>query len=126
MAKTSASLTFKIDSRKMRELARSQPQRTSDFLDAEAEDMVNDIKLSFGTSPSAPGDPPGVVTNALRGGMKWKPDGRFTRIIHDSVEYGAWLEFGTERMLPRPFMSPAFDRKRQNFGDHAKRWGIVI
>lgn len=126
MAKSSASLTFKIDTRRMREIARAEPQKVSDFLDAEAEDMVNDIKLSFGTSPSAPGDPPGVDTGALRNSMKWVSEGKFKRLIQDGIEYGAYLEFGTENMAARPFMSPAFERKRRNFADHAKRWGIVI
>jgi hypothetical protein len=126
MAKTSAKLTVKVDTRKLQELIRTQPQKISDFLDAEAESIVNDVKLSFGESPSAPGKPPGVDTGALRNSITWKADGRFTRLIQDGVEYGVYLEFGTEHILPRPFMSPAFERERRDLGDHAKAWGIII
>jgi HK97 gp10 family phage protein len=126
MAKTSASLTFTVDTTKLRQLIATQPQRVSDFLDAEAEDMVNDIKLSFGTSPSSPGEPPGVDTGTLRNSIGWVAQGAEARRIQDGVEYGVYLEFGTENMRPRPFMGPAFERKRQNFAAHAKAWGIVI
>ena len=43
----------------------------------------------------------------------------------DGVLYGLPLEWGTTKMAPRPFMSPAFERKRKNFADHARRFGLI-
>ena len=106
-------------------MIRETPRRVEEFLNAEAEDVTNDIVLSFGTSPSRPGQPPGVDTGALRLSMRWDSVGRFVRHIMDGVLYGIFLEWGTTKMAPRPFMSPAFERKRKNFADHARRFGLI-
>ena len=34
--------------------------------------------------------------------------------IGPSTDYGIYLEFGTRRMAPRPFMRPAFEGNRDN------------
>ena len=41
--------------------------------------------------------------------------GKPVRIVHDGVEYGAWLELGTTRIAPRPFMTPATEAARPTF-----------
>jgi phage gpG-like protein len=122
---------FRIDFGPLEKIVRDLPDVTSDFLDAEAETMVNDVKLSFGTSPagrsyqragvthiaSQPGFPPNADTGTLRAAINWQPDGPLTRTISDGVEYGAFLEFGTVRMGARPFMGPALERLRVGFLD---------
>jgi len=91
-------------------ILREEPGRLQAWLDGFTEDVLTDIVLSFGQSPSAPGEPPGVDTDTLRGSMTWEPRGHLENEIHDGVEYGVYLEDGTERIAPRPFMRPAFDR----------------
>lgn len=121
----SASFRVEVDDTVLRKLISSTPEHIKAFMDAQAEDVKNDIRLSFGESPSPPGMPPGVDTGTLTNSMDWTPDGDTTRYIHDGVEYGVYLEFGTEKMLPRPFMGPAFERKRQNIGEQAQQFGLV-
>lgn len=85
-----------------------------------AEEIAADIVLIFDTSP--PGEvywygsvahvasitpyPPNVDTGALMASIRATPMDKYTYWIHDGVEYGAYLEFGTENIDPRPFMIP--------------------
>lgn len=113
------------DRRKLHALIRNTPQKADELLRAVAEEMVGDIKLSFGTSPSAPGDPPGVDTGALRASMGWSPDGKLRILIHDGVVYGIWLEMGTSKMAARPFITPQFEEWRaRKFGKFARQFGV--
>ena len=67
---------------------------------------------------SAPGHPPAVDTGALRASIDW-----FVEHVRDAItawigpnedalgqtaepDYGYWLEIGTRRMLPRPYLWP--------------------
>lgn len=125
---------FKInlDLRVLQRIIGQTPETLRQFMDREAERMVNDIKLSFGKGPpgraykrgedkwhiaSAPPGPPAVDMNALRGSIKWRSAGDLSREIMDGVEYGIYLEMGTTKMDPRPFMKPAFERERQTLKD---------
>lgn len=108
------SVTMTIDDRKLRQIIQTLPDRASQALAMITEELTGDIVVSFGTSPSAPGQPPGVDTGALRASMRWEPEGKLTTVIMDGVEYGIYLEGGTERMAARPFMLPAFENYRRN------------
>lgn len=94
------------------------------WLGGVAEAIVTDVKLSFGSGPdgrrytrgsiehvaSQPGYPPNVDTGALRGTIRQQRINAHERWVMDGMEYGVYLEIGTERIAPRPFMRPAFDR----------------
>lgn len=119
--------SVRVDVSGLEELLRDEPQRVEDLLDWLAEDIVTEIKLSFGSSPpgktyqrgsvshtaSQPGNPPNVDTGALRASIRWEKTGKLERTVSDGVEYGLGLEDGTERIAPRPFFRPAFDKGRQ-------------
>lgn len=108
-------------------MLRSEPGKVEQWLDGVAENIVTDIKLSFGTSPaglsyirggvthiaSQPGFPPNIDIGTLWNSIRWEKTGRRERTVLDGVEYGIYLEDGTEDMLPRPFMVPAFERARR-------------
>ncbi len=82
--------------------------------------IAADIVLIFNTSPpgreyrhgsiihiaSISPYPPNVDTGALRASIAATPIDKYTYWIHDGVEYGKYLEFGTESIAPRPFMIP--------------------
>ncbi len=108
----SSGLTFKSDLRKLKQVIRDNPTRVTYGMDAAAQQMTNEIQLSFPPeSPAPPGGPPGVDTNHLRPSIQWERVDEFTRKIHDGVEYGVYQEFGTDRGLePRPFMTPMFQK----------------
>jgi len=114
-----------LNTRKLDEILRNTPDKINDWMDGVAQEIVNDIKLSFGTSPSAPGDPPGVDTGALRASMRWERGGQFQRIVYDGVEYGVYLEYGTSKMSARPFISPVFFEWQRKLAADAKRFGLI-
>ena len=122
-----ADTTFKVtlDTRVLDQMILKTTDRLSDFLDSEAESVVNDIKLSFGTSPSVAGDPPGVKSGALKNSIEWRSKGQLTRTIHGLI-YGLWLEIGTSRGIdPRPFIGPAMMRLERRWPRDAREFGLV-
>ncbi|MBL4800146.1 MAG: hypothetical protein JKY50_22335 [Oleispira sp.] len=64
---------------------------------------------------SAPGEPFASDTgNALNLIQTRYEDDYFTGIVNAGAEYAAALEFGTEKMEPRPTMRPALENRRKN------------
>lgn len=62
---------------------------------------------------SAPGEPPATDTGKLASSITTEYD--FANLIgrvNCSAEYGPYLEYGTVKMEPRPFMRPALAAKR--------------
>lgn len=115
------------DRRKLQQLIRDTPQRASELVRATAQEMTNDVVLSFGVSPSAPGDPPGVDTGTLRESMGWEMTGRFSAAIYDGVLYGIFQEEGTEHIAPRPFINPVFEDWRQRqFALFIREFGLIV
>jgi len=74
--------------------------------------VERDVKKSFGTSPSPPGGPPGVVTGTLRRSIA-------TRLVPGNVQvgtnvvYARRLEFGFEGQEARPYLYPALKRNKE-------------
>lgn len=56
---------------------------------------------------SAPYDPPAPDTGDLRRSTFAEPMANGGWLVGVAMAYARWLEFGTERMSPRPFMRPA-------------------
>ena len=117
---------FEVDKEVLEQILKNLDSNLMRFMDKEAETVVNDIILSFGTSPAPPNNPPGVDTEALRGSIGWKPDGDYRRIIHDGVVYGVVLELGSTRHgFVWPFMGPAIERENRVFPEHARDEGLI-
>lgn len=105
------------------------------YLRGVAQEIVNEIVLSFGSSPpgrtydnhtaSQPGYPPNVDTGALRASIRWAKTGRLEYTIFDGVPYGVLLEFGTPRVRARPFVRPVFERWRTRLPDDMRSRGII-
>ncbi len=65
---------------------------------------------------SAPGEAPAIDTNALRDSIQVEMEpGSLTATVGTNVEYAPYLEFGTSKMAPRPFMTPAAEAVRPGF-----------
>jgi HK97 gp10 family phage protein len=60
---------------------------------------------------SAPGEAPATDTGRLANSIKANIDGKKAEIVADT-EYAPWLEFGTQKIKPRPFMFPAMELER--------------
>lgn len=64
-------------------------------------------------TPSRPGEPPHVDTGRLRASVTHEVEKNLFSIIGrvgTNVEYGRYLELGTSRMSPRPWLRPALKR----------------
>lgn len=74
--------------------------------------VEKDVKKSFGTSPSPPGGPPGVITGTLRRSIA-------TRLIPGNAQvgtnvvYARRLEFGYKTQEARPYLYPALKRNKK-------------
>lgn len=63
--------------------------------------------------PSLPGNPPAPDSGNLRSSIHYTVEGTGKNTvgrIGTDVEYGKWLEFGTSRMAPRPWLKPSLDK----------------
>lgn len=64
---------------------------------------------------SAPGEAPAVQTGYLKGSQFVEMDTDTTAIVGVGAEYGIHLEFGTVKMMARPFLRPAAEKVRAPF-----------
>ena len=112
---------IELDTRKLDELVNEMPGGADAFLRWVAQQITDEIKLSFGSSPSPRGGPPGVDTGALRASMHWYERGDLEYVVSDGVEYGQYQEL----IYDRPFMTPVFESWRDKVWDEAARFGIV-
>jgi hypothetical protein len=116
-------MRIEMDLRALDALIAVLPDQIDEWLAGEAEEIVNDIKLSFNTGPagrsyprgskthvaSQAGYPPNVDTGALRASIRMDKVGHLHYEVLDGVEYGIQLEEGTQRYGARPFFRPVFD-----------------
>ena len=67
---------------------------------------------------SAPGEPPASDTGRLVQSIRTEyEDGGLAGTVVAGVRYAEYLEFGTARMEPRPFMRPALANRRRAIED---------
>lgn len=117
----------RVDARRLNRLIASLPGAADDALNAAAEEAVAQIKLSFNTSPpgrtylhgevehiaSQPGYPPNIDTTDLAISIRSQKAGHLEYRVMDGVEYGVYLELGTQEMAARPFVTPVIEQMRQ-------------
>lgn len=61
---------------------------------------------------SAPGQAPASDTGNLVSKIRVKQKDKNTTQVESGADYSAYLEYGTSKMLPRPFLFPAFEKSR--------------
>lgn len=64
---------------------------------------------------SAPGEAPAVDTGNLMNSVSHTMTGTTVGEVAVGAEYGAFLELGTSRMAPRPYLGPATDKVKPAF-----------
>ena len=66
--------------------------------------------------PSAPGNPPAPDTGNLRNSIRFSVENAGNAVkgrigsTQNKPPYGAYLEYGTSNILPRPWLAPAIER----------------
>ena len=125
-----------LDMARLEQIIRQHPARADAWLREVATEIVSDIKLSMVNTPrsgntyrrgegryhtaSAAGNAPAPDMGTLLNSMKFLPVGHLHYEVSDGVEYGVWLEYGTERIAARPFVRPAFDDWGRKIGRDAQ------
>lgn len=56
-----------------------------------------------------------VDTGNLRNSIGASPDGELRWVIGPTANYGIYVELGTSRMRPQPYLAPAADRNTPGF-----------
>jgi hypothetical protein len=88
--------------------------------------VTEDINRESSPPASAPGEPPHVDTGTLGASIDhetYRTKADFIGRVGTNVKYGRWLEEGTTRMAPRPYLRPALDRIRPAFEKDLKAAG---
>jgi hypothetical protein len=71
---------------------------------------------------SAPGQMPAVDTAQLIGSLKHEiVRGKYVGYYYTENPYAAFLEYGTSKLLARPFLTPGAERARGKFMSKMKR-----
>lgn len=83
-------------------------------------DGVSEIRYSPKriVNVSRPGDPPNTDTGRLVQSIKFDfMKQGLTGRVGTNLKYGAWLEFGTEKMQARPWLAPAIQMASEAIGE---------
>ena len=111
---------------KLKEIEREMPGRAEEVIAKLAKDCERDMKENMSAnSPSMPGEPPAVVTGALKSSIVAIPvlgeDLAWQVVVGGpNANYAVHLEYGTEnadgheRMAARPFVLPSVRRIANN------------
>lgn len=129
--KTAARVGFN----RLPEIAKRLPTEVREVIQATILEIETDIKAEMAEpkhgaiyprmqtgehQASAPGEAPavdyGVLINSIQTQMVRDDLG----LVFTNTEYAAPLEYGTVRMAPRPFMTPAADRARPKFSERMR------
>lgn len=131
--------SYTLDTSGMDKIIRETPARADAWLRSVAMRALNDMVLSFGTGgvgrtyqrgkrthqASAPGGPPNVDLGTLRASLRWRRLRELEYVIEDGVEYGIYLEDGTERMGARPWMGPVMREWQNKLEADARAFGLI-
>lgn len=100
-----------LDIKKLQQIQRQSGTKADAIVQKIAQDCEAYIKENFNTeSPAPPGEAPGVDTGALKNSIIAEPgEKKGEWILHDGVEYGIMLEYGTAKMGAHPFFLPGIE-----------------
>lgn len=126
-----------LDDAVLARMIREHPRQADDWLRGVAQQMENEMKLSMTDSPatgatynrgegrvhtaSVAGNPPRPDMGALLGSINTQRVGHLHYEHRDGVEYGYYLEMGTERMGARPWVNPVYEVWRKKIVDDARK-----
>lgn len=137
-------IKWTIDTRELDSLIKGLPNQIDNWLAQVCEEILLDIVMSFGSGPpgrryrrrkgtrgrwhtaSSPGFPPNVDIGTLQASLYWYKVKPGLYRVSDQVEYGIYLELGTENMIKRPFVAPVFEEWRNGkLAESGARAGLL-
>lgn len=98
----------------------SIPSRTVSFKETASgknKGKVKKVLGARGSSRSKPGEFPHKDFGLLRQSIAQDFDGKTTTRVGTALSYGKFLEFGTSRMRPRPWLRRTLAEEKQNIVD---------
>lgn len=104
-------ITFAWDDHAIAALLAGPSGDTATYLARVGVMLETQMKVNV-TSGGPTGEGPHVRTGRLRSSITWQIDGDASGLYVDAgtnVNYGRWLEQGTDRMRPHPWALPALD-----------------
>ena len=115
MSKTVVTLT----SNRLPELIRKLPKEVGEIVEETALELETEVKsgMAASPSPSPPDGYPGMDTGNLANSIQSEPESPTVHIVHTSMEYAPYLEFGTVKMDARPFFGLAASEVEPGFLD---------
>jgi len=123
-------ISIRLDTAKLDRLIKSVPNETAELIEETAYGVETKAKVSIQSGSktgrvyirngrshraSAPGEAPATDTGALVNSIRALKRNRFLYRVNVGQLYGVYLEFGTSRMAPRPFLTPAVEKERKDF-----------
>lgn len=100
-------------------IAKRMPKAAMEIVDDTLDSLDETVKQGMAASsppPSSPGAMPAIDTGELIGSLKKEREpGKYLGTYYTETEYADYLEYGTSKMLARPFMTPAAERERPKF-----------
>ena len=114
-------MTAKSHSDRLKRMAQRTPKEVARALYSAGQLIELDAERSITSGavsgvnhiPSNPGQPPNADTHFLDSNIETRIGGPGLVIVESLAPYSAALEYGTSRISPRPFMSPAVQRNRK-------------
>lgn len=112
-----ATVVVTITDDRFPELIRKMPQVAERIVETTARNIETTIKtgMAASSSPSAPGDYPGIDTGTLVNSIQSERESAAAWTVHTPIEYAPYLEFGTPKMDSRPFMGQAASEEEPYF-----------
>ena len=102
--------SIQLDTRVLEKLYREAPGKAKRVVKKIAFDVqAYAVQHMSTSSPSAPGEPPGVDTGLLKNSIHVEEVGEMSAAVVAGTDYAILLEYGTATMEPRPFMGPAVE-----------------
>lgn len=120
----------KIVYNKLPSIAQQLPRAALEIIEETIDDIDGTVKHGMATpksgrvyvrgnrlhTASAPGEMPAIDTTRLINSLQHQiVRGEYKGYYYTEVDYAPMLEYGTSKMAPRPFMTPAAERARRAF-----------
>lgn len=123
-----ASVFLRINEAEFKKLINEASEITDDAAKKMAENMKKSILSgaksgrTYGShTASAPGQAPANETGALVRSIKVEKNSKSESTVYVEQDYAVFLEYGTSKMRPRPFILPAFLKTKKWFSNKLHR-----